>query len=378
LVVGARACVRAVRSIVGVGAVAPDAATMRTAVISDLHLGSRLRMDLLRHASVRARLAAALHDVDELVLLGDAFELRDRPLGDALALAQPCLEELGGALRGRRVVLVPGNHDHRLAWDALGLARRRRRHALGLCAEATPARRSPLARIRDALGAELRLAYPGYWITDGVWATHGHYLDACSAAPTFENVATALLRPARSPVRHARRPGDFEAALWPTYAVFHAIAQRHALRPLADRGKLGVRAAERAAEGHARRFALGHHRRGTGPGEVRRPGVPPLTRVLELLRVEAEHVLFGHTHRTGPVDADDAASWRTAGGTALHNTGSWVYEPAYVAQHATRSPYWPGTVTIVEHGRPPQHLRVLSGPHAESLVTTHPAGGKSG
>jgi 3',5'-cyclic AMP phosphodiesterase CpdA len=334
---------------------------MRTAVVSDLHLGSRMRMDLLRRPSIRARLVAALRDVDELVLLGDVFEFRDRPLRDAIALARPCLEELGAALRGRPVVLVPGNHDHRLAWEALGLARRRRRRALGLSTEAPAPRRGPLAGIRAALGAELRIAYPGYWVRDGMWATHGHYLDACSAAPTLESVATALLRPARAPVRHARRPGDFEAALWPTYGVFHAIAQRHALRPLADRGKLTVRAAERAAT-RRHPIALGRERRGTGPGEVRRPGVRPLARVLELLGVEAEHVLFGHTHRTGPVDGDDAGAWVTAAGTALHNTGSWVYEPAYVAARDAASPYWPGTVTLIEDGAPPRRLRLLAEP----------------
>jgi 3',5'-cyclic AMP phosphodiesterase CpdA len=334
---------------------------MRTAVVSDLHLGSRMRMDLLRRPGIRARLVAALRDVDELVLLGDAFELRDSTLRDAVAQAQPCLEELGDALRGRTVVIVPGNHDHRLAWEALGLARPRRRRGLGLCALAPPPRRGPLAGIRAALGTEVRVAYPGYWVRDGIWATHGHYLDTCSAAPTLENVASAVLRPVRAPVRHARRPGDFEAALWPTYGVFHAIAQRRALRPLADRGKLTVRAAERAAErGH--RIALGAPRSGTGPGELRRPGVRPLARVLELLRVDAEHVLFGHTHRTGPVEGDDMRAWVTAAGTALHNTGSWVYEPAYVAGCDAGSPYWPGTVTLVEEGRPPRRLRLLAEP----------------
>jgi hypothetical protein len=84
--------------------------------------------------------------------------------------------------------------------------------------------------------------------------------------------------------------------------------------------------------------------------------------VLELLGVEAEHVLFGHTHRTGPVAGDDARAWVTPAGTALHNTGSWVYEPAYVAGGDTASPYWPGTVTLVEDGRPPRRLRLLAGP----------------
>ena len=60
---------------------------MVTAVISDLHLGMRTRADLLRRPGVRRRLMAELEAVDHVVLLGDSIELRDGPLGDALAAA---------------------------------------------------------------------------------------------------------------------------------------------------------------------------------------------------------------------------------------------------------------------------------------------------
>ena len=52
-------------------------------------------------------------------------ELRDLPLGAALDSARPFFEELGEALGEREVMIVPGNHDHRLAeplLDRLSLA----------------------------------------------------------------------------------------------------------------------------------------------------------------------------------------------------------------------------------------------------------------
>jgi metallophosphoesterase superfamily enzyme len=97
------------------------------AVLSDLHLGMRSGADLLRRAEVRARLFEGIADADELVLLGDSIELRDDRLAESLTVALPFFEALGEALGGRRVTIVPGNHDHRLVEEAL-----RRTGALGL------------------------------------------------------------------------------------------------------------------------------------------------------------------------------------------------------------------------------------------------------
>ena len=44
--------------------------------------------------------------------------------------------------------------------------------------------------------------------------------------------------------------------------------------------------------------------------------------------IEAEHVMFGHTHRAGPLANDDSLEWVFAGGGRLINSGCWVYEPA--------------------------------------------------
>jgi hypothetical protein len=350
---------------------------MRTAVLSDLHLGTRSRNDVLRDPAVRERLLGRLAGFDRLVLLGDAIELRDRPAAAAVEQARPFLEGAGAALVGGQVVLVPGNHDHRLAYEALDLAGRRRGERLPRALEVPAGATGAAGAIRRALGCELVIAYPGLALADGVWATHGHYLDAHSSAPTLESAAGAVIGAVRRlPHRELRTPEDYEAILAPVYHLYFEIAQRRRLERLADLARRLVRRAETrlgtrgpvatdapAGDPALRpRFkpALGGGRLGTVPGERRRPGLLPFALVLERLGIDAEHVLFGHTHRTGPQPADDPGAWRTPAGIALWNTGCWVYEPALVrAGEGSASPYWPGTLATVEGSGPPRLHRLL-------------------
>src|SRR5205085_9728951 len=102
---------------------------------------------------------------------------------------------------------------------------------------------------------------------------------------------------------------------------------------------------------------------GTGPGngdlsgpELRRAGLIALGEVLRRLDVEAPHVVFGHTHRAGPLPMDQPAEWRH-GGAALVNTGSWVYESYYLGTDPERSPYWPGSLVVVEGTGAPELRR---------------------
>jgi len=61
---------------------------VRTAVLSDLHLAAGYDGDLLRRARFREILMREIEGADEVLLLGDVIELRDRPLGDALEMAR--------------------------------------------------------------------------------------------------------------------------------------------------------------------------------------------------------------------------------------------------------------------------------------------------
>ncbi len=273
---------------------------MLTAVISDLHLGTRTKADLLARPEVRSALMGELASADQVVLLGDSIELRDGPPGDALAAATPFFQDLGEALSGRRVVLVPGNHDHQLAerW----LARRAER-PLGLEEVSAPLPGDPLHALAGRLGdTELAIAYPGVWLRPDVYATHGHYLDCHNDVRTFECLAAAAVAKLTRAPRHGyRAPEDYEAVLTPVYRAIYRVGQSRRARNAAVAGKAVVRRWERL-NGY----------RGPRP----RAGVSAMAEVVGRLGIDADYVLFGHLHRPG--------SWQIAGGTTLFNTGCWV------------------------------------------------------
>jgi predicted phosphodiesterase len=271
-----------------------------TAVISDLHLGTRTKSDLLAQPAVRSTLMGALASADQVVLLGDSIELRDKPPGAAIAAAAPFFEDLGEALSGRRVVLVPGNHDHQLAdrWLA-----RRGAARLGLEELSKPLPGDPLHALARRMGdTELVLAYPGVWLRPEVYATHGHYLDCHNDVRTFECLARAAVEKLTRAPRHGySAPEDYEAVLTPVYRAIYRVGQSRRARHAASAGKAAVRGWER----------LNGYR-----GPRRRPGVAAMTEVVSRLGIDADYVLFGHLHRPG--------SWPIAGGATLLNTGCWV------------------------------------------------------
>lgn len=356
---------------------------MATLVVSDLHLGSRTGADLLRHAELRAPLLEAVRDgIDRLVLLGDALELRQGPLREAMAAARPLFAELGAALGAEgKIVLVPGNHDHMLVtpW----LERRRRDGApppLGLAETAAWEADDPIAALAAvAAPARLTLAYPGIWLRDDVYATHGHYLDRHTTVPTFERLSAGVMGRivGALPDSHAN-PDDYEAALAPIYAWSYALAQQ------ADENATGTASASvrvwrtLAGNGHrplrrrtlATLFPLGIaaiNRAGIGPlradvssAALGRAGVRAMGEAVDRLGISAAHVIFGHSHRAGPRPTDDLADWTSASGVRLHNAGCWVYERHFLGSTPYESPYWPGVALRVEDdGSPPRQLRLL-------------------
>src|SRR6184192_4053775 len=120
-----------------------------TLVISDLHLGGRGGTDVLRKPEVRATLLAALRGVDRLVLLGDVLERRARAHVPRLLGLEQCVSPA------------------RASWAAAQMA----------------------AWLGDA---STTVAYPGLWLRDDVYATHGHLLDLFSTIPTFERIGAAI------------------------------------------------------------------------------------------------------------------------------------------------------------------------------------------
>jgi hypothetical protein len=357
---------------------------MRTLVISDLHLGSRRPVDILRRPEPLDALCAFLGDVDRLVLLGDVLELRHGPLREALAAARPVFEALGAALpKGSEVVITAGNHDYALV--ASWLAERAALEEpppLGLETR-TDASASPATRaIAGWLGRKrtLSVTYPGIWLREDVWATHGHYLDRLITVPTFERLAAGGMARVvgRLPEDGSRATSeDFEAALAPMYAWLDQIANG---RAAGGRWVTGAATAKAwsllSADGRAplRGKALaamlplgiaGVNLAGLGPvshrlssDDLRAANIAAISAVVRLLGVEAGHVVFGHTHCAGPLDWMDPADWRVAGaGAQLVNTGCWTEEPRINASEL-RSPYRPGRGILVEDSGPPRLVTI--------------------
>lgn len=349
---------------------------MTTAIVSDLHLGTVSGGDVTRRPNVRDRLLEALAPADRVVLLGDALEMREMRAKDVLEVARPLLEGLGEVAAGRQVVIVPGNHDHSLVAPALDAARLN--GAASLAPEGTfdPAH-SPLASAVAALmpRSEVVLAYPGLWLREDVYATHGHYLDMHLTVPRMECVIASAIARLTGPPGEGRSPIDaYEAALSPIYAFGHTVVQGSPTRAVTKGGNLS-RSVWKRSNPDGRRslggLALGRlgipaavaaiNAAGLGPFradissvELRRSGLRSMAAVVAASGIEAEHVIFGHTHRAGPLPGDDRAEWGN-----LINSGCWIDEPTFGGGDPS-NPYWGGRAVWVEDEGPPRLERLVT------------------
>ncbi len=395
---------------------------MRTVVVSDLHLGLQAGNDVARRPEMRARLAEVVHGADRLVLLGDTLELRERSLLAALEVARPLFEDLAGALGSGEMLLVPGNHDHALL-ASLEASEGRSATLRSLETRLSPRSDHPLARLaRDLAPARLTFAYPGVWLDRGVYATHGHYMDAHSPVPMVECLAIAIsarLRGGRP--LPGSTPADYERVVSPVYRLSTRVGRgqsvgrggagdisvrlyerltrrapersagdgvgttagaprepsaaappRRSARDHADLGDRLLRAAVPRAVAALNRLGLGPFDPDISGHALRRAGLRAMAEVVTRLDIEADHVIFGHTHRPGPL-SDDLGEWTlpARGGrppTRLMNTGSWVYAPLFLATRPSDSPYWPGRCVVLEDGRPPELLHPLADSGHEELA----------
>lgn len=390
---------------------------MKTLIVSDLHFGNVTRTDVLRLPQARQALCAKLAEIDRLVLLGDVLELRHGPPREALRAARPFFEELGEVMANREIVLVAGNHDHALVegW----LQRRAEREdppPLGLEQRFTPDEASSMAAqlAQWAAPARVEVAHPGLWVRDDVYAIHGHYLDAHLTVPTMERLFVGLTgKLLRRAQQSFRCVDDYEAVTAPIYALICAMAVQGVTRSALTgsstvriwrllhgdsdgRGQArvarGRQAGRDAAVNEMRRgllsSGLGHGLRagalrrgfplavaaldriGLGPlsadisgPELRRACLEAMGEVAARLGVGDAYVVFGHTHRAGPLPGDLRGEWSGRLGARLINTGSWTYNRGFLSPGETDNPYWPGSCVLVEDGEdagPPQVARVLS------------------
>ena len=366
---------------------------MRTLVISDLHIGVRSGADVLAQPAPLEALLARLATVDRLILLGDTLELRHGPARDAITRAEPIMRAIGEALPpGAEVTIVPGNHDHAIAAGWLDWrGRREEPDPLALEQRVPAATASWIAkRLAGFLApAGLDVAYPGVWLRDDVYATHGHYLDVHLTVPTLERLAAGAMGHFVGPLADPATPDDYEARLAPIYALNQASAQRIApgrragvgshsavgtWQTLSGSGKAGpvrrytLAAAFRLGVTAVNRAGLGPVQPQIGVHALRRASLAAMTETLRRLRIAPAHLIFGHTHRTGVLAQDTPSEWRTPAGTQLHNTGCWVFETMFMSRGpASASPYWPGGAIALDDEGPPRLERLLGDVPAAAL-----------
>jgi UDP-2,3-diacylglucosamine pyrophosphatase LpxH len=342
---------------------------VRTLVISDLHLGARLRRDVLRRAAPLDVLLSALEGVDRLVLLGDVVELvegrqaRQRALGAARAVLRSIAARLPA---GAEVIVVPGNHDRALVRPWLRAGGMSDAVDAPIPLDAT----AELARVADSLEpARVRAHYPGVWLADRVWATHGHYLDRHLLPEGAFGIARGLL--GQLP-RDGATPLDYEQAGGASRMRAEGLLTRWLPQPLAG-------FAESAAEFLRAATMPGVQARVLGPRfapltsmllgmQMRHAAIPALARVVHRLGVDADWVVFGHVHRCGPLAGDDPQRWAgPTGAPRILNTGSWVYEPLLVNRVTPPHPYWPGGAVLLDEGAEPRAVGLLDHLAADAL-----------
>jgi hypothetical protein len=292
------------------------------------------------------------------------------------------------------VIVVPGNHDHHLIEPWLERRRLEGGAPLELEQSGEPEGRAFEALCSHAAQASVRFAYPGLWVREDVYATHGHYLDRHLTVPTVERLGVGAVErvlgmtPSTGPDplvppedREPAEIDEYERVQTPVYAFLFALAQatpsegRGAASPSIRiwqmlgggetrsarvRSWLVGSVAIPGAVGVANRLGLGPVRSDLSAGAIGSAGFEAMGEAVDNLRIDADHVIFGHTHRRGGPEAKQ--------GTQLWNTGSWVHAPALLGATAAVSPYWPGTICIVRDEGEPELRHLLDDLSREDLA----------
>jgi hypothetical protein len=82
--------------------------------------------------------------------------------------------------------------------------------------------------------------------------------------------------------------------------------------------------------------------------------------VLATLDLHPAYAIFGHSHRAGPLPADDVSEWTTSSGVRMLNTGCWVNESvAFMSEEPADNPYRCGFAVELDAEGPPRLVNLL-------------------
>jgi hypothetical protein len=107
------------------------------------------------------------------------------------------------------------------------------------------------------------------------------------------------------------------------------------------------------------RLGMGPLRADISGAELRRAGLEAMGEVAARMDLGDAYVVFGHTHRAGPLPRDDEREWIGRGGARLVNCGSWTYASIFLDATGPQNPYWPGSCVLVGPTGPPMLTRLL-------------------
>lgn len=375
--------------------------TPRTLVISDLHVGMRDGFSVLERPVALELLLNALQDCERLVLLGDLVELQEAQAAHSLATVRPILQAIGAQMGPEREILfLPGNHDRQLIRGWIEAQGRAMRSESVVPPDASP----PLRDIVEQLApARVEVRYPGAWLSERIWAHHGHYLNRFLVPDQSYGV---MPRRERRGGDARRVPADFEPR-WGRRGGVRTLVRRLPRRAAAgivdveevmraatmpapvDGGENSTRSAQDATGDGGEtihnppiemtaKFTDRLHERILHPSlspmvshllglQVRRHSVPAVARVAHDLGLEPDYVLFGHVHRLGPISGDDPGEWRWQN-TRILNTGSWRWEPVLVQRARPPHPYWPGGAILIDEQGEPHAIGLLDSLSRDELT----------
>jgi UDP-2,3-diacylglucosamine pyrophosphatase LpxH len=388
---------------------------MRALVISDTHFGAWTGRDILREPENLALLAPHLDGLDEVILLGDLFDLLFGRIEEAFRAAEPLLGLLREKLQGKRVVFLAGNHDyHVIVREHEGT----RETQLATGKSGTELEQEVLSHLffrrflaKQLEGVELLMRYPTYKF-GRVLCTHGHHLDPHArrtgstgskilgrllwsialggggeprTLEQYEAVTTLLTEElftlAQLPHGTATQQNVYATAQRLAKAMRVAESPVRALQHLVSRTR--VRRDESQPVAAAPAVVSNYERARAEEGEVQaqtpraaveaatyslvrrvRPNDPrehalrAFDKAVHTLgwNTEAQQIVFAHTHQ--PV-----ADARLPGGKVSYwNSGSWIYEPdlasleSYVRYLRCA---WPGSVVVLDTDEPAPRLLEL-------------------